>query len=203
MSDARGEVTSILAEWQEGDPTAFDRLVPLVYEQLKGLARGQLARDRGARRTLDTTALVHEAYLKFVDSTRLGLEGRAHFLAVAARAMRQVLVDRARRRRAARRGGGAEPLAIEDHDLAVESEAESVLALEQALGQLKAECERCVRVVECRFYAGLTEEETARALGVTTRTVQRDWLRARGRLRAELTDEAVERLSKGPLGSAR
>lgn len=189
------DVTGLLEQWGRGDPGAFDRLVPLVYDQLKRLARSQLARDREARRTLDTTALVHEAYLKFVDSTRLGVEGRAHFYAVAARAMRQVLVDRARRRRAARRGAGAEHKELEERDLAVEHEAESLLALEQSLERLAAECERCVRVVECRFFLGMSEDETAEALGVTSRTVQRDWLRARGRLRQTLSPQAIARLS--------
>jgi RNA polymerase sigma factor (TIGR02999 family) len=192
---APDEVTGLLEQWGRGDSGAFDRLVPLVYDQLKRLARGQLARDRQARRTLDTTALVHEAYLKFVDTTRLGVAGRAHFYAVAARAMRQVLVDRARRRRAVRRGAGAEPVELEERDLAVEREAESLLALEQSLERLAAECERCVRVVECRFFLGMTEEETAEALGITPRTVQRDWLRARGRLRETLSPAAVARLS--------
>jgi RNA polymerase sigma factor (TIGR02999 family) len=191
-----GEVTGLLEQWRGGDPTAFERLVPLVYDQLKRLARGQLRRDSGARRTLDTTALVHEAYLKFVDCPQLGVDDRAHFFAVAARAMRQVLVDRARRRQAVRRGGGVVPLALEEgDDRAIDVEVDTVLALEQALERLAAECERCVRVVECRFFAGLTEEETAAALGVTSRTVQRDWLRARGRLREQLAEKTVERLS--------
>jgi len=196
VSDGRGEVTAILAEWEAGDPTAFDRLVPLVYERLRRLASGQLRRDAAGRRTLDTTGLVHEAYLKFVDGAALGLAGRAHFFAVAARAMRQVLVDRARRRQAARRGAGVAPLPLEANDLAIEHDAETLLALEQALERLARTSERCARVVECRFFAGLTEEETAAALGVTPRTVQRDWLRARGRLREALSPQAVARLSR-------
>ncbi|MCM2269294.1 MAG: ECF-type sigma factor [Thermoanaerobaculia bacterium] len=194
MGDA-GEVTDLLEQWGRGDAGAFDRLVPLVYDQLKRLARGQLARDRDARRTLETTALVHEAYLKFVDTTRLGIAGRNHFYAVAARAMRQVLVERARRRRAARRGGGVAPATLDERDIAVDDEVESLLALEQALERLATESERCVRVVECRFFLGMGEEETAEALGVTSRTVQRDWLRARGRLRETLSPQAVARLS--------
>jgi len=195
VNEAQGEVTRILAEWGEGDPTAFDRLLPHVYDQLRSLARGQLRRDRRARRTLDTTALVHEAYLKFVGDSHLDVDGRAHFLAVAARAMRQVLIDRARRRTTARRGGGVEALPIEERDLAIETEAETLLALEQALERLGRECERCVRVVECRFFAGMTEEETAQALDVSVRTVERDWLRAKLHLRETLSGEIVERLS--------
>lgn len=196
MSSGRGEVTRVLAAWQAGESDALERLLPLVYDELKAVARRQLARSRGARPLLDTTALVHEVYLKLTAQTRLSLRDRAHFLGVAGRAMRQLLVDRARRRLAEKRGGDQPTVALAGRELPVESQAETVLALEQALERLATAHERSVRVVECRFFAGLTEEETAEALDVSVRTVQRDWLLARGWLRRELEPEIVARLSE-------
>jgi RNA polymerase sigma factor (TIGR02999 family) len=195
VSTPQSDVTRVLLAWASGEPGAVDELIPLVYDELKQLARRQLARSSGARTTLDTTSLVHEAYLKFVDQAHLGLDGRSHFYAVAARAMRQVLVDRARRRQAAKRGGGVPPTELDDGHGEIDTDVEAILALEEALARLGAESERCVRVVECRFFAGLTEEETAKALGVSIRTIQRDWLQARAWLRQELSPAYVERLS--------
>lgn len=195
MSKSNGEITDVLNSWAEGQPGAIDDLMPLVYQELKRLARGQLIRNPGSRPALNTTALVHEAYFKFVDQTRINLEGRAHFYAVAARAMRQVLVDRARRRLAAKRGGGEIPAEFEDHHQPVDSEVETVLALEQALESLGREDERCMRVVECRFFAGMSVAETATALQVSNRTVERDWMQARGWLRQQLSPQQVALLS--------
>ena len=195
MKKVPGEVTRVLEAWSKGDEGALERLLPLVYRELKGVARRQLARSRGARPVLDTTAVVHEAYLKLSAQTSLSLRDRAHFLGVAGRAMRQLLVDRARRRLTERRGGGSSTVAIGNRELPVDSQAETILALEEALERLGATHERSVRVVECRFFVGLTEEETAEALDVSVRTVQRDWILARTRLRQDLAPEIVERLS--------
>ncbi|HVS02415.1 MAG TPA: ECF-type sigma factor [Thermoanaerobaculia bacterium] len=179
-----GEVTRLLQAHQAGDVGALDRLVPLVYDDLRRLARRQLAGHR--RGHLDTTALVHEVYLKLVDQTRIPGESRRHFLAVAARAMRQVVVDFARRRQARKRGGEQVHLTLDAATVAVEEEAEMLLALDEALRRLGELDPRLIRVVECRFFAGLSEEETAGALALSTRTVQRDWTRARAWLQAQL-----------------
>lgn len=192
------QITEVLRAWEAGEKGAVDRLLPLVYDELRRLARGQLYRCGHGNRTLDTTALVHEAYLKFVDQGQLRLSGRQHFYAVAARAMRQILVDRARRRAAAKRGGTEHAVSLEEHDRMLETEAETMLALDEALDRLESDNQRWPRVVECRFFAGLTDEETAEFLGVSARTVQRDWRSARGRLRQLLSAEVVERLSSDP-----
>lgn len=194
---SKGEITQALEAWARGEPDAVDGLMPLVYDELKRLARGQLVRNPGARVTLHTTALVHEAYLKFSAQTSLDLESRSHFYAIAARAMRQVLVDRARKRQAAKRGGGVAPTEFEDeHHRSVDVEVETVLALEQALEALAGENERHVRVVECRFFAGMSVAETALALQVSDRTVERDWMQAKGWLRQQLSSQQVALLSK-------
>jgi RNA polymerase sigma factor (TIGR02999 family) len=176
-------VTELLQAHREGAPGAFDRLVEIVYPELRSVARRQLRRSRRDGPLLDTTGLVHEAYLKLVDQSRIGAQDRQHFLAVAARAMRQVIVDHARLRHAAKRGAGAEHIPLEDRDLAVEQQAEHLLAINDALGRLAEENPRLLQVVECRFFAGYSELETATALAVSARTVERDWIRAKAWLR--------------------
>ncbi len=183
MTDSRQTITALLESHRRGDPDAFDRLIPLVYGDLRRIARRQL---RHAGATLDTTGLVHEAYLKLVDRTGADWTGRAHFFAVAARAMRQVLIDYARERQALKRGGGLTPCTLDETSLAVDEQAGALIAIHEAMEGLKALDERLVRVVECRFFAGLSEEETAQALGMAIRTVQRDWMRARAWLRQEI-----------------
>lgn len=174
------EITQLLQRHHRGDRAAFDHLVPMVYERLRIIARGQLARAGGRRdRTLDTTALVQEAYLQLVGEHGVDWQDRAHFFAICARAMRRILVDDARRRQAAKRGGGVADLTLQPDLVAVDSQAELVLAVDEALQGLAAFNERLARVVECRYFAGLTEEETALALDSSLRTVQRDWMRAR------------------------
>jgi RNA polymerase sigma factor (TIGR02999 family) len=174
------EITQLLQRHHQGDRAAFDRMVPLVYERLRIIARGQLARaGRRRDRTLDTTGLVQEAYLQLVGEHGVDWQDRAHFFAVCARAMRRILVDDARRRQAAKRGGGIAALTLQPDLVAVDSQAELVLAVDRALQDLAAFNERLARVVECRYFAGLTEEETALALDSSVRTVQRDWMRAR------------------------
>jgi RNA polymerase sigma-70 factor, ECF subfamily len=185
-------ITDALTALRGGEPGAMDRLVSLVYEELARIARRQLRLEAGGH-TLSTTALVHETYLRLVDQTRAQWADRAHFFAVAARCMRRVLVDHARRHRAVRRGGAhrrAVPLdalgATDAASLAAAERADTLIAIDEALERLAALDARQARVVECRYFGGLTEQETAEALGVTARTVARDWVKARGWLRQEL-----------------
>ncbi len=180
------EVTRILLDWSGGDPEAPGRLMPFVYDELRRLARAFLARERGAH-TLQPTALVHEAYLRLVDQRSVNWQNRAHFYGIAASMMRRVLIDHARAHAAEKRGGGAVRLSVEDVQVPLEERAESLLALDEALERLKDMDERKCRVVEMRFFAGLSDEEIAEVLGVTTRTVLRDWKKARLWLLRELT----------------
>jgi RNA polymerase sigma factor (TIGR02999 family) len=188
-------ITDALTALRAGAPDAMSRLVPLVYAELARIARRQLRRETTGH-TLSTTALVHEAYLRLVDQSRAQWEDRAQFFAVAARCMRRVLVDHARRHRAARRGGAERrhvPLEMLDashaQQLDAGERADILIAVDEALGRLAALDARQAQVVECRFFGGLTEAETADALGVTTRTVTRDWVKARGWLQQELQRE--------------
>lgn len=179
------DVTALLHAYGGGDTQAFDALVAAVYDDLRRIARGQ--RRRGARHdSLATTALVHEAYLKLSEYERAAWEGRGHFLAVAAVAMRQILVDHAKHRLRKKRGGGAVQTSLDAAMLAVDADATHLLDVDRALGELASSQPRLVRIVECRYFAGLSEQETAEALDVSLRTVQRDWLKARAWLRARL-----------------
>ena len=183
-------ITDALYAWRNGAPDAMDRLAPLVYERLRRIAHRQL-RAEPVGHTLSTTALVHEAYLKLVDQTRAEWQDRGHFFAVASRAMRRILVDYARRYRAERRGGGDDgapvrPIPLDDTEIPVDERADALVALDEALERLGRFDERQARVVECRFFGGLTEEETAAALGISQRTVAREWVTARGWLYQEL-----------------
>jgi RNA polymerase sigma factor (TIGR02999 family) len=182
--DATGKITRLLQAHHDGDRAAFDQLVPLVYDRLRRIARGQLSGRRG--QTLDTTSLVHEAYMELVEETGVAWQDRSHFFAICARAMRRILVDYARERTAQKRGGGKPDLTLEPELLGVEQQAEQVLAVDRALESLAGFNERLARLVECRYFAGMTEEESAHALGVSLRTVQRDWMRARAWLQKEL-----------------
>jgi RNA polymerase sigma factor (TIGR02999 family) len=178
-------ITDLLLQLSIGDPSAMDRLFPLVYDELHRMARRALRREH-LDHTLGTTGLVHEAYLKLVDQTRVGWRDRAHFFAVAALAMRRILVDYARRHRREKRGGGRRAVSLDESAISLDQRAENLMALDEALTRLGALSPRLGRVVECRFFGGLTEEEIAEALGVTTRTVKRDWAKARGWLYQEL-----------------
>jgi RNA polymerase sigma factor (TIGR02999 family) len=177
-----GEVTRLLGHVRGGDRGAFDRLVEVVYAELRQLARAQLRRERGEV-TLDATALVHEAYERLADHADLDWEGRAHFFGVAARAMRQVLVDHARKRNAAKRGGGWDRASISLALLGRSANLEEILALDEALARLEP---RQRQVVEYRFFAGLTDREIAALLGVSSKSVQRDWAKARAWLYRDL-----------------
>jgi RNA polymerase sigma factor (TIGR02999 family) len=189
-------VTDALGAVRDGAPGAMDHLVALVYAELARIAHRQLGLEAPGH-TLSTTALVHEAYLRLVDQTRAQWADRVQFFAVAAHVMRRVLVDYARRHRAARRGGAEWKAVSLDAlesagagSLAVAERADVLVALNEALDRLAALDVRQARVVECRFFGGLTEAETAAALGVTSRTVTRDWVKARGWLYQELCDAA-------------
>jgi RNA polymerase sigma factor (TIGR02999 family) len=182
-------ITEALSAFRNGAPDAMDRLAPLVYEHLKRIARRQL-RAEPVGHTLSTTALVHEAYLKLVNQTRAEWQDRGHFFAVASGAMRRILVDYARRYRAERRGGDdgapAQPVPLDDTEIPVAERAEALIALDEALERLGRLDPQQARVVECRFFGGLTEAETAAALGISQRTVAREWVTARGWLYQEL-----------------
>lgn len=188
----RGEATLLLETAERGDPGTLDQLVPLIYGELRAMAHRQLAGE--AHYTLQTTALVHEAYLKLVDDTRVLHRGRGYFFGAAARAMRQVLVDRARMRRAHKRGGGQALLSLSDAAGAhIDEFAAELVDLDEALERLAALNPRCVRVVECRFFAGLSVEQTAAALEISPRTVKYDWALARAWLHDALRDETLAR----------
>jgi RNA polymerase sigma factor (TIGR02999 family) len=174
-STPTGEVTRLLEAAEAGDREALDRLVPLVYEDLRRVAHRQLDREGGGH-TLQTTALIHEAYLKLAGGGSVSATSRAHFLAIAARAMRQVLVDYARRRKAAKRGSGVISVTLGDEPQPSDASAEDLLALDEALTQLDP---RQRQVIECRFFGGMEEKDIAAALGVSERTVRRDWVKAR------------------------
>jgi RNA polymerase sigma factor (TIGR02999 family) len=179
-------ITDLLLQASGGDGAAIDRLVPLVYPELRRIAHHALRRE-GADHTLGTTGLVHEAYLKLVDQTRAGWRDRVHFFAVAALAMRRILVDYARRHRRAKRGGGQRRVTLDESAVSLDERSENLIALDEALTRLAALNPRLGRVVECRFFGGLTEEEIAEVIGVTVRTVKRDWAKARGWLYQELS----------------
>lgn len=191
-----GEITALLTALRDGDRGALDRLFPLVYRELHDRAHRQLARHRPGE-TLSTTALVHEAYLKLTDSAHQSYQDRVHFFAVASRAMRQILVDYARRTTAAKRGGG-HPVSLDPDAIANPGRAEELLALDEALTQLEKLDGRLARIVELRFFGGLSVEETSDVLEISPRTVKRDWRKARAFLyqaiQGEDTGESAETL---------
>lgn len=182
------DITQLLIAHRDGDSGAFEELVPLVYDDLRRIARRQLSRGRRSG-TLNTTALVHEAYLKLVDQTRVKVNDRNHFFAIAARAMRQIIIDHARSRSAAKRGGGRIPVSLDSVQIPVVEQAEMLIAIDDALKKLSTLNQRLIRVFECRYFAGLTEKETAEALAIPLRTVQRDWMKGKAWLRRELAVE--------------
>ena len=178
------QITDLLLQLRHGGE-AMDRLFPLVYSELRRIAHHQL-RHEHPDHTLGTTGLVHETYLRLIDQTRVEWRDRVHFFRVASWAMRRVLVDYARRYGTQRRGGGLRRVELKEDDGAVAERSEQLLALDEALERLAGMSQRMSDVVECRFFGGLTENETAEALGMTVRTVQRDWAKARGWLSLEL-----------------
>jgi RNA polymerase sigma factor (TIGR02999 family) len=186
-SSAKDAVTQVLSAARPDGRDVFDELLPLVYDELRQIAHRHLAHER-RQRTLNTTALVHEAYLKLVDQSRVPEKGRDYFFAAVARAMRQVLVDAARRRGRFKRGEGVAPLNLDDFQVAVDDFATELKDLDEALERLETQFPRQARVVECRFFGGLSVEETAEALELAPRTVKRDWALARAWLFRELRD---------------
>ena len=182
---ARGEVTALLHDWTGGDRRALERLMPLVYDELRRLAASYLRSERRDH-TLQPTALVHEAYLRLVDQRSTDWRNRAHFFGIAAQMMRRILVDHARRRLAAKRSGGNVFLTLEDVEADAGDRTAEILALDRALAKLEALDPAQARVVEVRFFGGLTVEETAEATKVSSATVKREWRTARAWLRREI-----------------
>jgi RNA polymerase sigma factor (TIGR02999 family) len=183
-------VTALLASWRQGNKAALDQLVPVVYDELRRVARARL-KDERAGHALQTTALVHEAYMRLVDLNRMSFQNRAHFFAVAARLMRQILVDHARRLRADKRGGAIGIISLEDAAPPLSDNRHvDVLALDEALEQLTTYDERLCKVVELRFFAGMNIDETAEALQISTATVERDWAFAKAWLHQKLSPAA-------------
>ena len=181
------EVTGLLLSWRQGDAAALDRLVPLVYDELRRVARGHLRRESPGH-ALQPTALVHEVFLRLVELDRMTLNSRTHFFAVSARLMRQILVDHARRQRAEKRGGGATMVSLDVVSPATtQTSGVDVLALDEALEALSSFDARQCRVVELRFFAGLNIPEAADALGISTATVEREWAMAKAWLHRRLS----------------
>ena len=196
-ADERGEFTRLLERVRDGDRQAFDRLLAMVYGTLKEIARRQLSvRQRGS--ALSTTELVHEAYFKLAGRGGQQWQDRAHFCGIAANAMRQVLVDQARARRAAKRGPGWTSTTLTDGAWVAALDPEALLALDDALGRLEP---RQRQVVECRFFGGMDDAEIAAALGITDRTVRRDWVKARAWLNRWLHDGSAADAAGAPAGA--
>ena len=184
-------VTALLSTAGPAEEDLTDRLLPLVYEELRVMAHGHLARERRGH-TLNTTALVHEAYLKLVDQSQVTARGRAYFFGAAARAMRQILVDYARHRKRQKRGGGQDPATLEEAHLVLDAFAADLIDVDEALVRLAVLNPRQARIVECLFFGGLSVDETAQVLGVSPRTVKRDWALAKAWLYLRLKGHAHE-----------
>jgi RNA polymerase sigma factor (TIGR02999 family) len=189
--DAAGQVTELLQRWTRGDEKALRDLVPLVYKDLRRLAHYHLQSERSDH-TLQSTALVHEAFLRMVGGQPFELQGRAHFIAVASRLMRQILVDYARERQASKRDGGCR-IAFENLDALPVTEDAELLALDDALNQLARVDERQVKIVEMKFFGGLSAPEISDVLGISRATVDRDWATARVWLHRQMSKAAVPR----------
>jgi RNA polymerase sigma factor (TIGR02999 family) len=186
MEDETSETTQLLRAWADGDRGALERLTPRVYRTLRRIAGHQLQNER-AGQTLQPTALVHEAYLELIDVTNVDWQHRAHFFAVSAQVMRHILLDRARRRVTAKRGGNVERVKLEDLPDLGAGRAGELIALDDALNALAGIDPRKARVVELRFFGGLSVEESATVLAVSPETIMRDWKFARSWLQAELS----------------
>ncbi|WP_428265546.1 sigma-70 family RNA polymerase sigma factor [Haliangium sp.] len=186
MPESAAEITALLVRWSDGDPDALPALMPAVYDGLSTIARRYLRREHGPL-TLDTGALVHEAYLKLIDQDRVQWRNRSHFYAIAAQAMRRILVDDARRRHAAKRGGPLSPITLQDAVHAGPSTSAEVMALNDALDELAKIDPAKSRLVELRFFGGLTHPELAEVLGVSVSTVEREWRVARAWLYSHMS----------------
>jgi RNA polymerase sigma factor (TIGR02999 family) len=188
-SDPATPVTKLLLRWREGDRQALEKLVPLVYDELRRLARHRLRQERSDH-TLQSTALVHEAYMRLAGQSPPQWQNRAHFFAIAARVMRQVLVEHARARLAAKRGSGACTLALDESIALPKAVNLDVIALDRALNELSEQDDQQSRIVELRFFSGLTIEDTSEVLGISPATVKREWMIARAWLFRAMTGEA-------------
>jgi len=180
------QVTQLLQEWSEGDESAFARLMPLVHDELHRLAHQHMRRE-SAGHVLQTSALINEAYLRLVDQPQIRWQDRAHFFGIAARLMRHILVDEARKRNAAKRGGSFIQVPLDEANAVVQEQAANVASLDDALQKLETMDERQGKIVELRFFGGLSIEETANVLKVSPGTVMRDWTFARAWLRNQMT----------------
>lgn len=178
MAPSQKSITQLLLEWREGDETALDRLIPLVYEELRRLAHHYMRRERPGH-TLQTTALVNEVYLRLVDHRGMRWQNRAHFYAVAAQAMRRILVDHARSRNFLKRGGNVKMIRLEEAATVAQKQAADLVALDDALSELATIDPRKSEIVEMRYFGGMSVEETAEVLGVSPVTVMRDWSTAK------------------------
>jgi|ERR1041385_7634333 RNA polymerase sigma factor (TIGR02999 family) len=186
MDPLSGEVTRLLVDLRTGNKDAESKLLVLLYDELRRIAASYLRRERPDH-TLQPTALINEAYLRIVDLAQQNWENRAHFLGVCARIMRQILVDHARQRNAAKRGGKDRPLPLDDHSISSAHRSIEFVALDEALSRLEAFDSRQSRVVELRFFGGMSEEEISHILGISVRTIKRDWNVARAWLYSEMT----------------
>ena len=186
MSASTGEVTRLLIKWSSGDSAALDELTPIVYAELHRLAKRYMAREREDH-TLQTSALINEAYLRLVDQESVEWKDRSHFFAVCAQIMRHILVDHARKHQSDKRGAGAQKLQLDDGSLNIEQKAREVIALDEALNDLASIDPRQSRVVELRFFGGLTVDETAEVLEISPITVKRDWRTAKAWLLKAVT----------------
>lgn len=191
MDLATQEVTQLLVDWRNGDHEALDKLIPLVYGELRRIAGRYMKRER-AGHTLQTTALVNEAYLRLVGQQHIEWQDRAHFFAVAAQVIRHLLVDYARSRHYAKRGGNAQRITFDETAVVSTQRDDNLLALDEALTKLAAIDPRKVKLVELRYFGGLSAEETAVVLGVSEITVKREWLKTKAWLYRELTEETSD-----------
>jgi RNA polymerase sigma-70 factor (ECF subfamily) len=185
MAQPPNEITELLVAWSGGDKKALDELMQVVYEELRRLAHRQLAKERQDH-TLQTTALVNEAYLKLVDQKRVKWQGRSHFFALSSQLMRRILVDYARSRQYAKRGGGKSALPLDEALIVAPGRASEMIALDEALTKLAKHDERKARIVELRFFAGMSIDETSDLLGVSPGTVMKDWTLAKAWLQREM-----------------
>jgi RNA polymerase sigma factor (TIGR02999 family) len=188
--DPQGEVTTLLADWGKGDPTALNKLIPLVYAELHRIAR-RVWRQHQQNITLQPTALINEAYLKLANAESASFQDRCHFFAVASTAMRQILVNHAKSRLSEKRGGGHANLPLDEVQQAVDKEAAEIVALHEALEALEAIDPRKNKIVEMRYFGGLSIEETAEALSISVGTVNREWRLARSWLIREMKRESL------------
>jgi RNA polymerase sigma factor (TIGR02999 family) len=188
MTSSTHQVTHLLRAWGEGEQSALDKLVPLVYQEMHRLAQVYMSRERSGH-VLQTTALVNEAYIRLVDTTKASWQNRAHFFAICANVMRRILVEWARSRQALKRGGAAVPLELVESLVAADGPGQDLVALDDALKDLSTLDPRKGKVVELRFFGGLSVEETSDALKISCETVMRDWKFAKSWLRRELARE--------------